>query len=65
MTLIGVIMGEFLVSKGGLGYLIIYGTQVFNLTLVISGIIILMIISYILYILISFIEYKLNKKISN
>lgn len=62
MTLIGVIMGEFLVSKAGVGYLIIYGTQIFNLTLVISGIIILMIISYILYILISLIEKKLNKK---
>lgn len=61
MTLIGVIMGEFLVSKAGIGYLIIYGTQIFNLTLVISGIIILMFISYIIYILISLIEKKLNK----
>lgn len=61
MTLIGVIMGEFLVSKSGIGYLIIYGTQVFNLTLVMSGIVILMIISYILYILINLIENKLKK----
>ena len=37
MTLIGVIMGEFLVSKSGIGYLIIYGTQVFNLNMVMSG----------------------------
>ena len=37
MTLIGVIMGEFLVSKSGIGYLINYGSQVFNLNLVISG----------------------------
>ena len=65
MTLIGVIMGEFLVSKAGIGYLIIYGTQVFNLTLVMSGIVILMIISYILYIIINYIEKKLLKKISN
>ena len=61
MTLIGVIMGEFLVSKAGIGYLIIYGTQVFNLTLVLSGIIILMIISYILYFIITIIEKTLNK----
>lgn len=61
MTLIGVIMGEFLVSKAGIGYLIIYGTQIFNLTLVISGIIILMFISYIIYILISLIEKKFKK----
>ena len=61
MTLIGVIMGEFLVSKNGLGYLIIYGTQVFNLTLVMSSIVILMMISYLIYMLISLIE-KLLKK---
>lgn len=61
MTLIGVIMGEFLVSKAGIGYLIIYGTQVFNLTLVMSGIVILMIISCILYVFISFVEKKLNR----
>lgn len=49
LTLIGVITGEFLVSKEGIGYLIIYGTQVFNLNLVMSGIFLLIIISYILY----------------
>ena len=49
MSLIGVITGEFLVSQAGLGYLIIYGTQVFNLDLVTSGILLLVIISYILY----------------
>ena len=65
MTLIGVIMGEFLVSKAGIGYLIIYGTQVFNLTLVMTGIVILMFISYILYIIISKIEKIFNQKISN
>ena len=62
MSLIGVIMGEFLVSKEGLGYLIIYGTQVFNLSLVMAGILILVIISYILYKIITFIESKLIKK---
>ena len=56
MSLIGVIMGEFLVSKEGLGYLIIYGTQVFNLSLVMTGIIILVIISFILYNLVLYIE---------
>ena len=62
MSLIGVIMGEFLVSKEGIGYLIIYGTQVFNLSLVMAGILILVIISYILYKIIIFIESKLIKK---
>ena len=36
MSLIGIIMGEFLVSKKGIGYLIMYGSQVFNLDLVMS-----------------------------
>lgn len=62
MTLIGVIMGEFLVSKKGIGYLITYGSQVFNLNLVMSGIIILMIVSYLLYLIVSFIEKILIKK---
>lgn len=61
MSLIGVISGEFLVSKAGLGYLIIYGTQVFNLDLVISGILLLVILSYILYKVVEYIEKLLLK----
>ena len=61
MSLIGVIMGELLVSKKGIGYLIMYGSQVFNLDLVISGIIILMLVSYIMYIIINYIEKILIK----
>ena len=41
LTLVGVISGEFLVSKGGLGYLIVYGGQVFQLDLVMTSVIIL------------------------
>ena len=61
MSLIGVIMGEFLVSKAGIGYLILYGSQVFNLDLVISGIFILSIVASIMYYIVSFIEKKLTK----
>lgn len=61
MCLIGVIMGELLVSKEGIGYLIMYGSQVFNLNLVMTGIILLAIISYILYFIVSYIEKKLVK----
>lgn len=61
MTLIGVIMGEFLVSKKGIGYLIIYGTQVFNLSMVMSGILILVILSYIMYLIVGYIEKVLIK----
>lgn len=58
MNFIGVIMGELLVSKKGLGYLIVYGSQVFNITLVITSIIILGIISFIFYYLINLYEKK-------
>jgi len=61
MSLIGVIMGELLVSKQGIGYLIMYGSQVFNLDLVITGIIILMIVSYVMYLIISYLEKILIK----
>lgn len=63
LTLIGVITGEFLVSKMGLGYLIIYGTQVFNLNLVMASILILILLSFLLYKFITIIEKKLIKNI--
>ena len=61
MSLIGVIMGEFLVSKEGIGYLIMYGSQVFNLDLVITGTRILCIVAAIMYSLVLYIEKKLIK----
>jgi len=51
-------MGELLVSKEGLGYLIMYGSQVFNINLVITSVFILGIISSILYYLIEYFEKK-------
>lgn len=61
MSLIGVIMGELLVSKEGLGYLIMYGSQVFNINLVITSVVILAIISYLMYFIVNYIEKKLSK----
>lgn len=58
MTLIGVIMGEFLVSKEGIGYLIVYGSQVFNLNLVITGIFILCFIAALMYYVVLYLEKK-------
>ena len=60
LSMIGVVMGEFLTSKAGIGYLILYGSQVFNLNLVMSGIIILLIMSLIFYKFISIIEKHLD-----
>lgn len=62
MTFVGVIMGELLVSKEGLGYLINYGSQVFNINLVMTGIILLCILTSILYFLVLFLEKKLKKE---
>ena len=61
LTLIGVIMGEFLVSKSGIGYLIMYGSQVFNLDLVITGVIILCIVASLMYYAILILEKKYCK----
>lgn len=61
MSLIGVIMGEFLVSKKGIGYLIMYGSQVFNLNLVMTGIFILCIVAAIMY----YILYYMEKRLTN
>lgn len=53
-------MGEFLVSKAGIGYLIMYGSQVFNLNLVISGVVILCLVATVMYYIIVIFEKKLN-----
>lgn len=58
LSLVGVIIGEFLASKAGLGYLIIYGSQVFRLDWVILSIVILCIVATGLYQLLAMIEKK-------
>lgn len=61
LSLVGVISGEFLVSKGGLGYLIVYGGQVFQLDLVMTGVIILAIVAALMYQSIVLLEKKFVK----
>ncbi|TXK85101.1 ABC transporter permease [Paenibacillus sp. N3.4] len=58
---VGVIVGEFLVSKSGLGYLIIYGFQVFNFTLVISTLFVIAIVATFMYQVVSKFEKSLTK----
>lgn len=62
LSFIGVIMGELLVSKKGLGYLIMYGSQVFQLDLVITCIFLLGILSYFLYYLVDLLLKIVDKK---
>lgn len=56
LSLVGTIVGEFLVSRAGLGFLIVYGGQVFNMSLVMSSVILLSGVSVILYYLVSRLE---------
>lgn len=56
LSLVGVISGEFLVSKAGLGYLIVYGGQVFKLDLVMTSVIILGIVAGIMYVAVLLLE---------
>src|SRR5690606_35969092 len=58
---VGTILGEFLVAGTGLGYLIVYGGQVFNMTLVLSAIVLLLIVSTALYYVVDLLERRLQR----
>ena len=62
LSLVGVISGEFLISKAGLGYLITYGGQVFKLDLVMSSVIVLGIVAGLMYVSVTILEKILSKK---
>lgn len=61
MAWVGVIVGEFLVAKSGLGYLIMYGFQVFNFTLVLSSLLIIAVVATAMYQMVVYIEKRLLK----
>ena len=61
LSLVGVISGEFLVSKAGLGYLIVYGGQVFKLDLVMASVLILAVVAALMYKIVTLVE-KITKK---
>lgn len=63
LALVGVIIGEFLAARRGLGYLIIYGSQVFQLNLVITSILILCVIAMGFYKGIQCIEHRIKKQL--
>ena len=60
LALVGVIIGEFLAARRGLGYLIIYGSQVFQLDMVITSIIVLCVIALVFYKSIQVIEHQIK-----
>ena len=61
LSWVGVIMGEFLVSKAGLGYLIVYGSQVFKMDLVMTTVLILALSAALMYRCILWLEKALKK----
>ncbi len=63
LSWVGVIVGEFLVSRAGLGYLIVYGGQVFQLDLVMTSVIILAVAAALMYQGVVWIEKKLTKNL--
>ncbi len=65
LCLVGVIIGEFLAAQKGLGYLIIYGSQVFKLDMVMMSIVILCILSAALYQVIALVEKRLGSHLGN
>jgi NitT/TauT family transport system permease protein len=62
LSWVGVIVGEFLVSKAGLGYLIVYGGQVFRLDLVMTSVIILSVAATLMYQGVVYLEKLLVKR---
>lgn len=64
MSWVGTIMGEYLSSKAGLGYLINYGSQILKLDIVMASITLLCILAGGMYFLVSLLEKKYNKKIN-
>ena len=62
LSWVGVIVGEFLVSRYGIGYLIVYGGQVFRLDLVMMGVFVLAICALLMYQVVAFIEKLIIKK---
>lgn len=61
MSWVGVIVGEYLVSQAGLGFLIVYGGQVFRLDLVMASIVVLCILAALMYYGVAFIEKKIAR----
>jgi NitT/TauT family transport system permease protein len=63
LSWVGVIMGEFLVSRAGLGYLIVYGSQVFNMDLVMAAVVLLAAAAVVMYQGVVQLEKLLEKKL--
>lgn len=61
MSWVGTIMGEYLVSKAGLGYLIVYGSQIFKLDIVLASTVVLCILACLMYFVVGMLEKKFKR----
>ena len=61
LSWVGTIMGEYLVSKEGIGYLLVYGSQVFKLDLVMASTILLCVLATLMYLSVALLEKLINK----
>lgn len=64
MVWVGVIVGEFLVSRAGLGYLIVYGGQVFRMDLVMGSVLILCLLAALMYYMVAGLESLLKRRLA-
>ncbi|MBE7082717.1 MAG: ABC transporter permease [Clostridiales bacterium] len=61
MSWVGIVMGEYLVSKAGLGYLIVYGRQIFKLDIVLTSTVVLCLLAGLMYFFVGLLEKKFKK----
>ena len=64
MSWVGVIVGEYLVSQAGLGYLIVYGGQVFRLDLVMASVVVLCLLAALMYAAVALLEKRIRRRFS-
>ena len=62
LSLVGVVIGEFLAARRGLGYLIIYGTQTFKMSMVITSLFLLCLIAVLLFVIIDVFDRLMNRR---
>lgn len=61
LSWVGTIMGEYLVSREGVGYLLVYGSQIFKLDLVMASTLMLCVMATLMYLTVALLE-KLLKR---
>ncbi len=65
LSWVGVIVWEFMVSRAGIGYLIVYGSQIFKLDLVMTSVFILGVLATLMYQGVAFLEKNIEVEIKN